>query len=54
MKNVKGMTFSQIGDVLNKNHSTMNIHYNEIDQLLNTNKSLKDNVDDIIKNLKNN
>ena len=54
MKNVKGMTFSQIGDVLNKNHSTMNIHYNEIDQLLNTNKSLKDNVDDIIKNLKTN
>ena len=54
MKNVKGMTFTQIGDALNKNHSTMTIHYNEIDQLLNTNKALKDNVDDIIKNLKDN
>jgi chromosomal replication initiator protein len=54
MKNVKGMTFTKIGDALNKNHSTMTIHYNEIDQLLNTNKALKDNVDDIIKNLKDN
>ena len=54
MKNVKGMTFTQIGEALNKNHSTMTIHYNEIDQLLNTNKALKDNVDDIIKNLRSN
>ena len=54
MKNVKGMTFTQIGDALNKNHSTMTIHFNETEKLLNTNKPLKDNVDDIIKNLRDN
>ena len=53
-KDVKGMTFIQIGNVLNKNHSTMTIHYQDVVKNLKENKQLKDTVDDIIKNLKDN
>ena len=53
MKEIKGMTYIQIGDELNKNHSTMTIHYQEISQKLKKNSDLKETVDDIIKNLKN-
>ena len=52
LKEVKGMTYTQIGDALNKNHSTMTIHYRDVSKLLKTNKEMKDTVDDIIKNLK--
>lgn len=53
MKELKGMTYIQIGNELNKNHSTMTIHYQEIVKTLNKNSDLKETVDDIIKNLKN-
>ena len=53
-KDVKGMTFIQIGNELNKNHSTMTIHYQDVVKNLKENKQLKDTVDDIIKNLKDN
>ena len=53
MKEIKGMTYIQIGNELNKNHSTMTIHYQEIVKTLNKNSDLKETVDDIIKNLKN-
>ena len=43
---------TQIGDALNKNHSTMTIHYRDVSNLLKSNKEMKDTVDDIIKNLK--
>lgn len=43
------MTFIQIGNVLNKNHSTMTIHYQDVVKNLKENKQLKDTVDDIIK-----
>lgn len=52
LKEVKGMTYTQIGDALNKNHSTMTIHYRDVANLLKTNKEMKETVDDIIKNLK--
>ena len=48
------MTFIQIGNELNKNHSTMTIHYQDVVKNLKENKQLKDTVDDIIKNLKDN
>lgn len=53
MKEIKGMTYIQIGNELNKNHSTMTIHYQEIVKTINKNSDLKETVDDIIKNLKN-
>lgn len=52
LKEVKGMTYTQIGDALNKNHSTMTIHYRDVAVLLKNNKEMKETVDDIIKNLK--
>lgn len=52
MKEIKGLTYIQIGNELNKNHSTMTIHYQDVVKLLNTNSDLKETVDDIIKNLK--
>ncbi|MGN1113906.1 MAG: chromosomal replication initiator protein DnaA [Oscillospiraceae bacterium] len=53
MKELKGMTYIQIGQELNKNHSTMTIHYQEISKKISENSDLKETVDDIIKNLKN-
>lgn len=52
MKEIKGLTYIQIGNELNKNHSTMTIHYQDVVKLLKTNSDLKETVDDIIKNLK--
>ena len=52
LKDVKGMTYTEIGDALNKNHSTMTIHYKDVEKLLKENSQLKETVDDIIKNLK--
>ncbi len=53
MKEIKGMTYSDIGTELNKNHSTMTIHYQGVVDTLKKNSDLKETVDDIIKNLKN-
>lgn len=53
MKEIKGMTYIQIGEELNKNHSTMTIHYQDVVELIKKNNDLKETVDDIIKNLKN-
>lgn len=52
LKDVKGMTYTEIGDALNKNHSTMTIHYKDVEKLLKENSKIKETVDDIIKNLK--
>ena len=53
-KELKGMTFVQIGNELDKDHSTMTIHYQKISEELKKNNQLKETVDDIIKNLKDN
>ena len=52
LKEVKGMTYTQIGAALGKNHSTMTIHYRDVENMLKNNKEMKDTVNDIIKNLK--
>ncbi|MCD8095655.1 MAG: chromosomal replication initiator protein DnaA [Ruminococcus sp.] len=52
MKEIKGLTYIQIGNELNKNHSTMTIHYQDVVKLLKTNSDIRDTVDDIMKNLK--
>lgn len=52
MKEIKGLTYIQIGNELNKNHSTMTIHHKDLENMLQTNSDLKDTVEDIIKNLK--
>ncbi len=52
LKEIKGLTYTQIGNELNKNHSTMTIHYQEVVKMLEKNPDLKDTVNDIIKNLK--
>lgn len=53
LKELKGMTYIQIGDALGKNHSTMTIHYQNISDQIKKKEDLKETVDDIIKNLKN-
>ncbi len=52
LKEVKDMTYTEIGKVLGKNHSTMTIHYKDVVDMLKKNKEMKETVDDIIKNLK--
>ena len=52
LKDVKGMTYSEIGDALNKNHSTMTIHYKDVEKMIKENTQIKNTVNDIIKNLK--
>ncbi len=52
LKEIKGLTYIQIGNELNKNHSTMTIHHKNIEDMLTSNNDLKETVEDIIKNLK--
>ena len=54
MKEIKNMTYVQIANELNKNHSTMTLHYQDVADALKTNKQLKETIDDIAKNLKRN
>ena len=54
LKEVKGLTYLEIGNELGKNHSTMTIHYQNITEQMSRNSDLKQVVDDLIKNLKNN
>ncbi len=52
LKNVKNMTYQDIGNELGKNHSTMTLHYQDACNMLKENSQLKENVDEIISNLK--
>lgn len=52
LKELKGMTYTQIADILDKNHSTMTIHYQDIVEKINSNSDLRETVKDIMKNLK--
>ncbi len=54
LKEIKGMTYIQIGKELGKNHSTMTIHYQDVVELLKKNADMRETVDDIMKNLKDN
>ncbi len=53
-REIKNMTYIEIGKELNRNHSTMTTSYQDITVLLKKNTDLKETVDDIMKNLKEN
>ena len=52
LKQVKGMTYQDIGSELGKNHSTMTLHYQDACNMLKENANLKENVEEIINNLR--
>ena len=52
LKQVKNITYQEIGDELGKNHSTMTLHYQDACNMLKENPALKENVNEIINNLK--
>ena len=52
IREVKGLSYTAIGDELKRDHSTMTISYRDVKKSLSKNSDLKETVDDIIKNLK--
>jgi len=52
VREVKGMSYTTIGDEFKRDHSTMTISYRDIKKSLLTNSDLKETIDDIVKNLK--
>lgn len=52
LREVKGMTFLEIGSELNRDHSTMTTSYKDVVSMMKKNSDLNDTVRDIIKNLK--
>ena len=52
IREIKGLSFTDIGKEFNRNHSTMTISYADVKDLLQKNSDLKENIDDIIKNLR--
>ncbi len=52
IREVKGLSYTAIGDELKRDHSTMTISYRDVKKSLDKNSDLKETVDDIIKNLK--
>ena len=53
IREVKGMSYTNIGEEFKRDHSTMTISYKDVKKILSKNSDLKETVDDIIKNLKN-
>lgn len=52
LREVKGMTFLEIGKELNRNHSTMTTCNNDVIEMMKESSDFNDTVRDIIKNLK--
>ncbi len=52
-REVKGMTYLEIGNELNRDHSTMTTSYKDVVSMMKKNNDLKTTIGDIIKNLKN-
>lgn len=52
LREVKGMTFLEIGNELSRDHSTMTTSYKDVVSMMKKNSDLNDTVRDIIKNLK--
>ncbi len=52
IREVKGMSFTSIGDEFKRNHSTMTISYGDIKEQMKKNNDLRETVEDIINNLK--
>ncbi len=52
LREVKGMTYKEIGDELKRNHSTVNISYQDATEMIKNNSDLKASVTELIKNLR--
>ncbi len=52
IREVKGLSFTDVGKEFNRNHSTMTISYADVKEMLQKNSDFKETVDDIIKNLR--
>ena len=52
IREVKGMSFTAIGEEFHRNHSTMTISYADVKDMMKKNGDLKETVDELINNLK--
>lgn len=52
IREVKGMSFTTIGEEFHRNHSTMTISYADITKMMKTNGDLRETVEEIINTLK--
>ena len=52
LRELKDMTYKDIGVELKRNHSTVNISYQDVVDMINKNVELKSKIDELIKNLK--
>lgn len=52
IREVKGMSFTAIGDEFKRNHSTMTISYSDIQKAMKKNSDLRETIEDLINNLK--
>lgn len=52
LREVKGMTYKEIGEELKRNHSTVNISYQDAVDMIKANPDLRANVEQLIKNLR--
>ena len=52
IREVKGMSFTAIGDEFKRNHSTMTISHQDIRDAMKKNNDLKETIEDLINNLK--
>lgn len=52
IRELKGLSFTAIGDELRRDHSTMTISYRDVKKNIAKNSDFKETIDDIIKNLK--
>lgn len=53
-REVKGMTYIEIGNELNRDHSTMTTSYKDVASMMKKQPDLKNTINDIIKNLRKN
>ena len=52
LREVKGMTYKEIGDELKRNHSTVNISYQDATEMIKNNSDLKASVTELINHLR--
>ena len=52
IREIKGLSYAQIGGELNRNHATITLNYQDVKKMLEKNSDFKETVNDIIKNLK--
>jgi len=52
VREVKGLSYSNIGDEFKRDHSTMTISYRDIKKSVEKNSDMRETIDDILKNLR--